>query len=159
MAINRDELISVLYRGNATPVYRTGWNPGNEGWNPEWQNQFDEMYGYDPERARELIAEAGYELGEIQPVIHSFPLSGNPEFPVLVEALQLYFSEIGVDLQIQDTEFGVPFGLGRKKNLGFAMYPNRNAPIRPLSPPCVTTSLKGCIRRTTLLMSMRECRK
>ena len=131
MAINRDELISVLYRGNATPVYRTGWNPGNEGWNPEWENQFDEMYGYDPERARELIAEAGYEPGEIQPVIHSFPLSGNPEFPVLVEALQLYFSEIGVDLQIQDTEFGVPFGLGRKKNLGFAMYPNRNAPIRP----------------------------
>lgn len=57
-AINRQELIDVANFGYGTPQ----WQPFPDGYvahSPE----LDELYPYDPERARELLAEAGYPDG------------------------------------------------------------------------------------------------
>ena len=46
-AINRDELLKVLYKGRAKPMYVHGFYPDLAGWDPTWEKRFPEMYGYD----------------------------------------------------------------------------------------------------------------
>ena len=62
-AINREELLEVLYKGRATYTYVTGYYPDLPGWDPTWEKRFPEMYGYDPKAAKRLLAEAGYPKG------------------------------------------------------------------------------------------------
>src|SRR5262249_61678532 len=62
-AINREELLKVLYKGRATYTYVTGYYPGLPGWDPTWEKRFPEMYGYDPAAAKRLLAQAGYPKG------------------------------------------------------------------------------------------------
>ena len=47
-AINRKELLKVLYKGRASPMYVHGFYPDLEGWDPTWEKRFPEMYGYRP---------------------------------------------------------------------------------------------------------------
>jgi ABC-type transport system substrate-binding protein len=42
-AINREEVIEHIYGGRGTLVYRLGFHPDHEGWNPEWEERFEEM--------------------------------------------------------------------------------------------------------------------
>ena len=130
MAINRQEVIDFIYGGRGSMVYNLGFHPDNEGWNPEWQARFEEMYGYNPERARQLIAESPYDAGEIQPTIFSFSLSGSSEIPLIAEALQLYFQDIGVNAKIEETDWAsVRPRLRGMESAGF-LTPLRNTPIR-----------------------------
>ena len=55
-AINREELLKVLYKGRATYTYVAGFYPDLPGWDPTWEKRFPEMYGYDPAAAKRLLA-------------------------------------------------------------------------------------------------------
>src|SRR5919204_6992392 len=59
-AINREELLKVLYKGRANYTYVAGYYPDLPGWDPTWEKRFPEMYGYDPKAAKRLLAQAGY---------------------------------------------------------------------------------------------------
>jgi peptide/nickel transport system substrate-binding protein len=60
-------------------------------------------YSYDPERARELLAEAGYPDGfETEMLV----ISGIPLHRQVSQALQSYFAEVGVTVELQVLEGG-----------------------------------------------------
>jgi peptide/nickel transport system substrate-binding protein len=107
-------------------------HPPHEGYVPELEERLEEMYGYDPERAKELLAEAGYPEAFPDPVIPivSSVLTGNPEFGAMAELLQVYFEEVGLQTEIREMDWASLGALGRGRQ-AYLIGPIRNAPIRP----------------------------
>ena len=130
VAINREEVLEFVYGGRGNLVYNLGFHPEHEGWNADWEARFDELYGYDPEKARALIAESGIPASEITPTIYSFALNGNPEIPLIAESLQLYFQDVGIDARIEESDWTNVAPLMREQGSHDAMIPLRNTPIR-----------------------------
>ena len=58
-AINRDNVINMAFNGQGIPAYGFILPEGGLGYNEDINNYFS----YDPEKAKELIAEAGYPDG------------------------------------------------------------------------------------------------
>lgn len=98
MAIDKEALIEQIMRGYADPLL----TPGIPGL-PETA-EFDPI-PYDPEQAQALLAEAGYEGGfELQDLVYT---SGRwPGDDEVVEAVQGYFANIGVQMGIERRDQG-----------------------------------------------------
>jgi ABC-type transport system substrate-binding protein len=103
-AINRDELLKVLYKGRATPMYVHGFYPDLPGWDPTWEKRFPEMYGYDPKAAQRLLAEAGYPKG-FKAKAWLFPFAGAPELIPLMEAVQVQLREVGIEIELEEADW------------------------------------------------------
>ena len=100
-AINRDEMVEFIFAGRGSPAIVYPMPLSGEvygGWD-RWGPKLD-PYPYDPERSRELLAEAGYADG-FSIKMHSYPRPDAPEGPRLVEAMAGYFEAIGIDVEIQ----------------------------------------------------------
>jgi ABC-type transport system substrate-binding protein len=103
-AINREELLKVLYKGRAAPMYVAGFYPDLPGWDPTWEKRFKEMYGYDPKAAKRLLAEAGYPNG-FKAKGWLFPFAGAPELVPLMEAVSVQLLEVGIELELEETDW------------------------------------------------------
>lgn len=103
-AINRDELLKVLYKGRARPTYVHAFYPDLPGWDPTWEKRFPEMYGYDPQASKRLLTEAGYPKG-FKAKGWLFPFAGAPELIPLMEAVQIQLREVGVELELEETDW------------------------------------------------------
>src|SRR5690606_17934826 len=64
LAINREELANTLFKGHATPGGRIWMAPYSWGWDPNWG-----VDPYDPDKAKALLAEAGYPSKFKEPTI------------------------------------------------------------------------------------------
>lgn len=62
-----------------------------------------DAYGYDPERAKELLKSAGYDKGFVVDLWQS----QTSEYSELGEAFQAYFEDIGVRVNIKRTDFNL----------------------------------------------------
>jgi ABC-type transport system substrate-binding protein len=102
-AINREELLNVLYKGRATYMYVHGFYPDLPGWDPAWEQRFPEMYGYDPEAAKRLLAEAGYPNG-FKAKAWLYPFAGAPELIPLMESVQIQLLEVGIELELEEVD-------------------------------------------------------
>jgi peptide/nickel transport system substrate-binding protein len=102
-AINRGELLKVLYKGRATPMYVHGFYPDLPGWDPTWEKRFEDMYGYDPKKAKELLKEAGYPKG-FKAKAWLYPFAGAPEFIPLVESVAVQLREVGIELELEEAD-------------------------------------------------------
>ncbi len=130
-AIDRDVINSEIYLGRATLNYNHTFHRNNEGWNPAWVENWEAMYGYDPDEARALLAAEGFgpdnplKLNSITAVI-----PGTPELHDVMEAIGAMWAEIGVEVEIERLEVGRYVSRIRKHQLTNHIVPNRNLPIR-----------------------------
>ncbi len=102
-AINREEVNTELFSGFGSPHPVWGFHPSLPGWNPRWAEEFDEKYGFDPDRARELIQESGHEGYPLKLIITQ--LSGVPEMIPMAEAAFTYLTDIGIDVEAEEMEW------------------------------------------------------
>ena len=99
-AINRQEVCDTYYHG-------LGKNSGcfwfmsdvTWGWDPAWS----EPDPYDPELARQLIAEAGYPDAFTTPTIHVY---APPYWTEEMLILEGYWEEVGLDIEVRTVEVG-----------------------------------------------------
>jgi peptide/nickel transport system substrate-binding protein len=130
MAINRQELQAHLFRGKGEPLYVSGMAPFLEGWNPEWAQRFDQLYGYNPTKARALLKEAGYPAGTLKAKIWSFAQLAKPEIPQLAEAVAVYFQAVGIDAALETIDVAHLARVNRSKESACCIWPNMIA-LRP----------------------------
>ena len=129
-AVDREAIMDAVYFGRATPVVVPAFAPFTEGWNDRWVDEFDAEYGYDPDRAIELLAEAGYGPGDIELELLSTVIPGNPEIPQLIETLSTMWEAIGIDTSITDYEVGTWLNKWIEHDTQNQFSITRNTPIR-----------------------------
>jgi ABC-type transport system substrate-binding protein len=100
-AVDRQSIIDAVY-GSAGQVAKNPLPPTMWGYNDEI-----EPYPYDPERARELLAEAGYPDGFTtdmwaMPVARPY----NPNARRIAEIIQQNFADVGVESEIVSYDWG-----------------------------------------------------
>jgi peptide/nickel transport system substrate-binding protein len=108
-AIDRSELLRVLYKGRATPMYVHGFYPDLPGWDPTWATRFEAMYGYDPKEAKRLLAEAGYPRG-FKAKGWLYPFAGAPELIPLMESVAIQLREVGIELELEEADLAAVVG-------------------------------------------------
>lgn len=120
-AINREELVDGLLFGHGEPAVQPF---------PEDYFAFDEeigtdFYEYDPERARQLLDEAGVPEG------HTFELVNQnaSEYTQLTEAIQAQLAEVGLETEInQTTNFANLFYVEQEGDAGAINWTGRPDP-------------------------------
>jgi ABC-type transport system substrate-binding protein len=103
-AVDRKAIQNTILGGRGDPMAVTFWDTTLPGWNPQWLQKYDEHYGYDPQRAKALLAQAGYPKG----FKATYILTPRPELPELMqvgEVIATYWREVGVDVKLEEREF------------------------------------------------------
>ncbi len=105
-AINRQEINEVFFNGRAELMMQTHSHAKFPGWQPSWLDTFEADYGYDPEKAKAQLAEAGFPEG-FKITQLSYPRPGLPEMLDIAELVADYWREIGIDVDFQPVETAV----------------------------------------------------
>ena len=84
MAINRQAIATNILGGKAQPMRVTRFNPQTDEvlWpgimNPDWDKRAEDLYGYNPVKAKKLLEEAGFRNG-FEFTVYLYTLPGLPE--------------------------------------------------------------------------------
>jgi peptide/nickel transport system substrate-binding protein len=123
-AVNRTELRDNLFKDKGTLIYVSGFAPHLEGWNPEWAQRFDSLYGYNPTKAKELLKAAGYAPGTLNAKIMAFTSPGEAELPQVAEAVASYFNDVGIQATLEAIDEAAFGRMNRAKDMSCCMWPN-----------------------------------
>jgi peptide/nickel transport system substrate-binding protein len=111
LAIDKEAIIKQIFGGLAKPI---ATYPGSNIF-AVGADQTLRSYPYDPQEARRLIKEGGWEGYEFALII--YPRAGLPEFTPLFEALAGYWEKIGLKPKIRVTEFSVWRGASAQRKV------------------------------------------
>jgi peptide/nickel transport system substrate-binding protein len=95
LAIDKRAIVENFHHG-FTSLNQSIYSMGSFGWR---QEQGEKTSPYDPQRAKALLAEAGYPNG-FSTTIHFCVFTGRPGQPEALEAVASYWKDVGVDLKI-----------------------------------------------------------
>jgi len=103
-AINRQAMVDSLLKGTGAPAYQYAPR-GDHGYDASLN-----VYKYDPAKARQLLAQAGYPNGFDATL--SFPTSGSGNMiPIpMNEALQQDLAKVGIRIKLQPVEWSSMLG-------------------------------------------------
>jgi peptide/nickel transport system substrate-binding protein len=115
-AVDKETLAKTLFSGRVTIAPVNGFYPTLPGWNPDWLKNFNAKYGYDPKRARELLAEAGYGPNnpvKIKGILMNF--FGFPESQDTMQAVEVMLRDVGIQMTLEEWEFSKYFAAWTNK--------------------------------------------
>lgn len=142
LAVNRRAIMEHLFLGeaeaNAVPIIPPWVKDLN---NPAWK-----PYPYDPARAKQLLAEAGYPNG-FTAEWRAYLLSGVPELISVSEALQIDLAKIGVKLDLKLVEYaaGLRPDARARKLAGVGFVHRTGVPPVPDSQMAIFTTTGGIV--------------
>ncbi|MBI3328399.1 MAG: ABC transporter substrate-binding protein [Nitrospinae bacterium] len=93
LAIDKRAISEKAHFGLTAPT-NSIYSPGSFGWRPEVGNKISP---YDPERAKQLLKEAGYPDG-FSITMHFGQFTGRPGIPEAIDAIAGYWARIGVKM-------------------------------------------------------------
>ena len=133
MAVNQQEILDALLDGRGEVLNF----PMSKGWTSVYtpmdklSPQAQELFSYDPEKAKKLLAEAGYPNGFKFEMQYT---TSNPYHVDLVPMLQAYFQAIGVTLEPKPLEYAAYRSQMRKdtQTAGYLIQVADNNPITAL---------------------------
>ena len=99
LAINRELLKETFFQERVAYDAVHAMHPFREPWDDNW-----EPYEYNPERAMELLAEAGFPSGFEITVLSSDQFAGWPEGGEVAEAITTMWNQIGVNTTFENRE-------------------------------------------------------
>ncbi len=97
-AIDKEAIANVILEGSVVPA-RGVLPPGMPGHNPELAG-----YPYDKQKARQLLAEAGYPDGKGLPAI-TLHYNTSPLHKRIVELVQAQFRDLGIPIQVANLDW------------------------------------------------------
>lgn len=123
-AVNKEEMNKFLYK-DAAVVAATGMPPILPGYPKDLQ-----PYPYDPAKAKQLLAEAGYPNGfKYKLLCYENPRGYNPVGIKMAVAIQEYLKEVGIELELETLEWGTFLATRRRadnKDLGMVGWSGDN---------------------------------
>lgn len=132
ISINRDEIIAVIQDGNGNYSGPIQW--AQEKWALP-QEELREFYKYDPDRAKQLLKDAGYPDG-FSTKMKLPKITGVSFIADLAVLLKDQWSRVGVNVELDEVELGAFIGSTLLPgNFDMAFFPNLpyDEPDRPLA--------------------------
>jgi ABC-type transport system substrate-binding protein len=134
-SIDRDQIINVLFKGRGEPMYNLTFHPTLEGWNPRWKSEFEDRYGFDQEKAKKLLDEAGFPgdangQNRFSVEVYQSSLPGLPETIEVSQTISQAFQDIGIDAKLVTVEFAIALDAFREQHDAHFILPLRQT-IRP----------------------------
>ena len=125
LAINRNELNEQIYGGRGEVVVVEGYQSTDPEFDPAWK-----PYPFDPVQAKTLLAQAGYPNGFSFDLTVTSP-QGFPEVPTVVEAMSIYFKNIGLRPNLIQLEIADNTNRQRAADFYNSVWSSRQS-LRPL---------------------------
>jgi len=103
-AIDRETIAEDLLHGTASPAYQA-FAPASL-----YYDEADDIYSYDPDKAEQLLTDAGYPDGVDVTVGYITAGSGSMQAKAMNEALQAQLAEVGINVTLEPVDFAGMYG-------------------------------------------------
>ena len=124
-AINREQVINQIFKGVGTPQRVFTGHPDLYGWNDRFETEWEEKYGFDPVKAKQLIIDAGFEGAKVE--VMSFTLAGLSEAEQMAEVLQQELNAIGLNASITTGDWARLFQRLRNRQGHGMVWPQKTS--------------------------------